>query len=64
MFLDVQGGLKVRTQRFVYYKPCIAYQRVRIMRRVVISFKQDVQCVRRDLQSRVLDDIIDHQQRK
>ena len=39
------------TQRFVYYKPRIAYQLDKIVRKVVKDFKQDVQRVRHDLQS-------------
>jgi len=55
----------MRTQRFVYYKPRIAYQRHKIVEKVVKSFQQDVQCVHVDVQSRVpVDNAIDHERQK
>ena len=63
-------GQKVRTHRFVFYKPCMycfpgprTILSLKIVRKVVKSLKQNVQCARHDLQSRVPDDdSIDHQQ--
>ena len=55
----------MRTECFVYYKPCVAYLHHKIVRKVVKSFKQDVQCVRQGLQPGVPDDdAYDRQQHK
>ena len=46
---SLQGGPQRENTAFCLWKIIIAYQRHKIVRKVVKNFKQDVRCVRRDL---------------